>query len=248
MAVLLLLGSAFASQLTQERLLQVQSEKMFKLPAKDHRTSENIYHFVDHAIKQKYWYYLTKACLLYLTSVDRGNDSYQFLAIYRNIVGTFLAITTWTKGSSSFEVNTLVRLGNGLAIKYGANYKPVALKPLVARYKLGDHEVIVSFVDCEDIEINGKNIFYDCHGDDCPKKKKLLPDCELLSEYAVEKFWYYLRDSKVVYSSLGKTAEKNYCLITYLNEVGTFFVIGSQKDDSSKHCEVNNFVRLGNGF
>ena len=137
--------------------------KVRKLPPKESRTQENIYDFVDHAIKEKYWYYLTKACLLYLSIVDREDGSYQFLAIYRNLVGTFLAITTWTKGASEFQVNTLVRLGNGLAP--GANYNPVAVKPLSVRYKLGDSEVIVDFTDCEDIKVNGKSIFYDCEGD-----------------------------------------------------------------------------------
>jgi len=70
--------------------------------------------------------------------VDRTDGSYQFLAIYRNLVGTFLAITTWKQGESTFEVNTLVRLGNGLAIDNGANYKPISVKPLTVRYTLGD--------------------------------------------------------------------------------------------------------------
>ena len=67
-----------------------------QLPPPSQRTDENIYSFVNQALKEKYWYYLTKACLLYLTSVDQGNGNYMFLAIYRNLVGTFLAITTWT--------------------------------------------------------------------------------------------------------------------------------------------------------
>ena len=72
------------------------------LPIKGDRNEDNIYSFVDHAIKEKYWYYLTKACLLYLSAVDRADGSHQFLAIYRNLVGTFLAITTWKQGETEF--------------------------------------------------------------------------------------------------------------------------------------------------
>lgn len=152
------------------------------LPVSSDRTSSNIYEFVDNALKEKYWYYLTKACLLYLSTVDRTDGSYQFLAIYRNLVGTFLAITTWKQGESTFEVNTLVRLGNGLSLDYGANYKPVAVKPLVVRYTLGGSEVMVDFTDCDDIKINGRSIsyYYDCIGDECESKKDelLIKDCE----------------------------------------------------------------------
>ncbi len=120
--------------------------------------SSNVYTYVDGALKEKYWYYLTKAELLYLSTLDRGNSSYMFLAIYRNIVGTFLAITTWTKDATYFQVNTLVRLGDGNGKRIGANYKPVALKPLILRYNLGPGEVVIEFVDCYDIKVNGKNI------------------------------------------------------------------------------------------
>lgn len=101
---------------------------------------------------------MTKACIVYLTSVDQGKNTFQFLAIYRNIVGTFLAITTWTKGASDFQVNTLVRLGNGDGKKIGANYKPIAVRPLKLRYSLGKNEVVVEFTDSWDIKVDGKCI------------------------------------------------------------------------------------------
>lgn len=227
---LLLTSCVFADT----RMLQKEEDAghMKVLPLKTERNEDNIYSFVDHALKEKYWYYLTKACLLYLSAVDRTDGSYQFLAIYRNLVGTFLAITTWEEGSTEFQVNTLVRLGNGLALKQGANYKPVAVKPLKVRYTLADHDVIVDFTDCDDIKINGKSInyYYDCP--DCKDKPDVLlvKDCKKFSEYTVKKYWYFLRDAKVVYSSVGKTDKKNYCMVTYVNIVGTFFAIGS-------HCE-----------
>lgn len=86
LAILLVLSSAQSQS----------SPTVTQLPPPSQRTDQNIYSFVNQALKEKYWYYLTKACLLYLTSVDQGNGNYMFLAIYRNLVGTFLAITTWT--------------------------------------------------------------------------------------------------------------------------------------------------------
>jgi hypothetical protein len=118
-ACLLLLSTIVAGNVGNQPKLRKNT-----LPKEGQRTADNIYKFVDHGLREKYWYYLTKACLIYVAAVERG-DSYQFLAIYRNIVGTFLAITSWKKQASSFDVNTLVRLGNGYAQNSGANYKPV---------------------------------------------------------------------------------------------------------------------------
>jgi hypothetical protein len=55
-----------------------------------------------------------------------------------------------------------------------------------------------------------------------------------------------LDKAKIVYSSVAKTAGKNYCLVTYLNVVGTFLAVGSCDPNTHKNV-VNNFVRLGNG-
>lgn len=129
------------------------------LPAKEDRTCDNIWPYINAQLQEKYWYYLTKACLLYLTTVERGVD-HQFLAIYRNIVGTFLAIVTWHNEDDYFTVNTLVRLGNGYAKNSGAHYKPVAVEPLKLRYSLGDDEYIIEVHDCGDIHVNGKSIHH----------------------------------------------------------------------------------------
>ena len=137
-----------------------------------------------------------------------------------------------------------------MALKQGANYKPVAVKPLKVRYTLADHDVIIDFTDCDDIKINGKSVhyYYDCP--DCKDKPDVLlvKDCKKFSEYCREKYWYFLRDAKVVYSSVGKTDKRNYCMVTYVNLVGTFFAIGSHCEDEKPMTKVNTFVRLGNGF
>jgi hypothetical protein len=195
---------------------------------------------------------LTKACLIYVAAVDR-TGTYQFLAIYRNIVGTFLAITTWQNQSSTFDVNTLVRLGNGYAPNSNANYKPVNLQISHFRYSLGAGQYLIDVSDCGDISLNGKELSNNLddnlgnHHHFNETDSQLLAKCKEFSEFTQKKFWYYLENAHVVYSSVGSTAERDYCLITYVNVVGTFFVIGS--DESKTHnCEVNTFVRLGNGY
>jgi len=214
------------------------------LPAPEARTADNIYPYIDHSLKDKYWYYLTRACLLYLTSIERGQD-YQYLAIYRNIVGTFLAITTWKSQQSHFSVDTLVRLGNGFEEGSGANYKPVALAPLKLRYSLGPKEFIIEVSDsC--VKVNGK-VIGKAEEVERPKvtEEQLVEQCRGFSTVAHEKFWYYLDGAQVVYSSVGRTNERNYCLVTYLNHAGTFLAIGHVDADEKAH--VATFVRLGNG-
>lgn len=219
-----------------------------KLPPEGKRDADEIYQFVDHALREKYWYYLTKACLLYVAAVERG-DTYQFLAVYRNIVGTFLAITTWKNQSSTFDVNTLVRLGNGFAKNSNANYKPVNLRLSRFRYSLGPGQYLIDINDCGDIKLNGKELSNDLDENMGRHKHRdglLVDKCHGFSEFTRKKFWYYLQDANVVYSSVGSSNDRNYCLITYVNVAGTFFVIGSEAH-KDKSCQVNTFVRLGNG-
>lgn len=203
-----------------------------KLPKAGDRNADDIYQFVDHGLREKYWYYLTKANLIYVAAVNR-TESYQFLAIYRNIVGTFLAITTWKNQSSTFDVNTLVRLGNGYAKNSGANYKPVKLSLRHFRYSLGAGEFLIDVSDCGDVKLNGKELSDNL--DDNLKKEKhyqsyeeLVEKCKEFSEFTEKKFWYYLKGAQVVYSSAGTVNDKNYCLVTYVNNAGTFFVLGNQ--------------------
>lgn len=40
-----------------------------QIPAVGNRTSDNIYSFVDNGLRAKYWYYLTKAELLYVAAI-----------------------------------------------------------------------------------------------------------------------------------------------------------------------------------
>ena len=143
----------------------------------------------------------------------------------------------------------MVRLGNGDGNQYGANYNPVKVEPLKLRYSLGPNEVVIEVNDCGDIMINGETLVDG--GEEGNGNSNLdgllVEECREFSAFAREKFWYYLRDAKVVYSSVGITSFRNYCLVTYLNIVGTFFVIGSRNENTNENV-VNTFVRLGNGY
>jgi hypothetical protein len=77
----------------------------------------------------------------------------------------------------------------------------------------------------------------------------LVQECKQFSDFARKKFWYYLENADVIYCNVGKTAQRNYCLINYLNIVGTFLLIGSHQTvaGSDGINEVDTLVRLGNG-
>jgi len=75
----------------------------------------------------------------------------------------------------------------------------------------------------------------------------LVNKCQDFSEFTRKKFWYYLKNARVVYSSVGSSAERDYCLVTYVNIAGTFFAIGSDVK-KTRACEVKTFVRVGGGY
>jgi len=97
---------------------------------------------VDVLLKNTYWYYLRDASTIYQAGVDSPNE-FLFFTIYRNIVGTFLVITTWTKDKQNLQINTFVRLGNGYAAGSSANYDPVNIQPFIVSLALGPDEYMV---------------------------------------------------------------------------------------------------------
>jgi len=68
---------------------------------------------VDVAIRAKYWYYLPDAKLTYLSHTN-SNDGCLFMHLYRNYVGTFLAITNYLDNGEIVNINTFVRIGEGV--------------------------------------------------------------------------------------------------------------------------------------
>ena len=51
---------------------------------------------VDREARRLYWYYLRGADMLYESNFNT-KDRFLFFFIYRNIVGTFLCISSWDK-------------------------------------------------------------------------------------------------------------------------------------------------------
>lgn len=55
-----------------------------------------IWPVVDKLLKNQYWFYLRGASTLYQANINTPSSQI-FFTIYRNLVGTFLVITTWGK-------------------------------------------------------------------------------------------------------------------------------------------------------
>lgn len=98
-------------------------------------TFTSVWPAIDSLLKDNYWYYLRGAVITYQASVDTANQ-FLFFVIYRNLVGTFLVITTWDKQGQTTQVNTFVRLGNGFQNGAGALYDPVKISPFVVTLQL----------------------------------------------------------------------------------------------------------------
>lgn len=109
---------------------------------------------VDSLLKTNYWYYLRGANTLYEASVD-SPLKFLYFTIYRNIVGTFLVISTWTKADAKTQVNTFVRLGNGFAENSGQKYDPVNIDPFVVTLALGPDEYMVVVNEDGSITVTG---------------------------------------------------------------------------------------------
>ena len=97
---------------------------------------------MDKYLRETYWYYLRAANIVYQANVNT-KTSLLFFVIYRNIVGTFLVITTWEKLGQTTQVNTFVRLGNRYAADSGTLYDPVKIEPMIISLQLGEGEYMV---------------------------------------------------------------------------------------------------------
>ena len=71
----------------------------------------------------------------------------------------------------------------------------------------------------------------------------------MVDEYIRKRYWYYLGGGDpavLVHHDHLQTTQRLYFVLTYLNRVGTFFVISSCNDKDQ--VSVNTFVRLGGGY
>lgn len=67
---------------------------------------------VDLYIRAQYRQYLVRASLTYLASVNT-KTGFLFFHLYKNIVGTFLSISSYTSLTGGICINTFVRVGEG---------------------------------------------------------------------------------------------------------------------------------------
>lgn len=71
--------------------------------------------------------------------------------------------------------------------------------------------------------------------------------CGFVDESIRAKYWYYLNKAELLHASHTATSQRYYCVMVYVNIVGTFLVIGNYELETEK-SGVNTFVRLGNGY
>lgn len=207
---------------------------------------------VDELLRREYWFYLKDATTQYQAGVDSPRD-FLFFTIYRNIVGTFLVITTWTKNTQQTQINTFVRLGNGYAEGSGANYDPVKIDPFIVSLALGPDEYMVVVNPDGTVTVTGNMTLYNqINGQDTTTENTfnitadMKEKCGNADKFNRENYWMYLQDSDLVSESNIPTSEQYYCVFVYVNTVGTFLAI-SHWDLATKKAGINTLVRLGNG-
>lgn len=236
-------------------------------PAAGHTavTLFDVFPAVDTLLKNEYWYYLRNANTLYQAGVDSPSE-YLIFTIYRNIVGTFLVITTWNKTTQTLQINTFVRLGDGFDSSSGANYAPVKIDPFVVSVALKPDEYMIAVAANGSITVTGNQTLYNQvntnanggsggsgsgsgsgSGDSFNITEDMAVKCKLADDVNREQFWYYLTNATLISESDIPTNQQYYCVFVYLNVVGTFLSISSY-NLATKAAGVNTFVRLGNGL
>ena len=108
-------------------------------------------------MRRVYWYYLRKANLLYQANIDTPERFINFF-IYRNVVGTFLVIASWTKETQESEVNTFVRLGNGYSEDIETPYSPVDIDPFIISLRLSVGEFLIEMDEDGNFQVTGTGI------------------------------------------------------------------------------------------
>ena len=198
----------------------------------------------DKEVRRVYWYYLRKANLLYQANIDTPERFINFF-IYRNVVGTFLVIASWDKATQASEVNTFVRLGNGYSEDISTPYSPVDIDPFIISLRLKHGEYLIEMDEDGNFRINGELINIEGEEQETITQEELDAKTAAIDEYVRKNYWYYLNGAKLIHSESILTTQRVYSVLTYVNIVGTFLVIGSC--DANDVVQVNTFVRLGAG-
>ena len=94
-------------------------------------------------------------------------------------------------------------------------------------------------------KINGEIFNLDMKEKEPMTQEQLDAKTAAIDIFVRERYWYYLRGASIVHKESLLTTQRVYSLLTYINIVGTFLVIGSC--DANDNIQVNTFVRLGAG-
>lgn len=180
---------------------------------------------VDKLLKTEYWYYLRNAQTIYEASVDT-KLTYLYFTIYRNIVGTFLVITTWTKETHTTQINTFVRLGNGFEEGSGANYDPVNIDPFIVSLELGPDEYMVVVNADGTITVTGNLDLYNQamgltqKGGEVDNTFNITADmiekCGIVDQLNRETYWYYLDKAEKVNENHIPTSVQYYLSLIHI--------------------------------
>jgi hypothetical protein len=201
---------------------------------------------IDAQIRGTYWYYLPGAFLTYVAHID-SEEGCLYLHLYKNYVGTFLAISNYLDIAGTVTINTFVRVGDGCT-DYGQISQPVNVQTLVISLNLGAGEY---FVPHDESPHDGNRFTENWARSKWFKNKRdqdnVHQNCQKVESYIKKQYWYYLTpDTKTLDYSESNPGSGCYCSFTYINYVGLFQVIG-QWDYSKNQPVVNTFVRLGDG-
>ena len=175
---------------------------------------------VDITVRAKYWYYLPHARLCYLAHIN-SKEGCLFLHMYRNRVGTFLAITNWLDRGQTITVNTFVRLGDGSEDNAHID-APIQVKPFVISLDLGYGEYLVPHKPT-DTHFNFTESWASSHwftGYHYGQEAEVRRRCSDVEAYVRKQYWYYLPDAVTLDVSRSNAKEQCYCVFHFVNRVG----------------------------
>jgi hypothetical protein len=200
---------------------------------------------VDADIRATYWYYLPNAFLTYVAHIDSERGCL-YLHLYKNYIGTFLAITNYVDLSNTVTINTFVRVGEGCD-SLDRISEPIIPSSFVISLDLGDGEYFVPHEPTSKSFNFSEGWARQKWFRDQQEAQRIHQNCLQVEKFIKSEYWYYLTpDTKTLDFSESNPGTGCYCSFTFLNYLGLFQVIG-QWNGHTNQAQVSTFVRLGDG-